>query len=60
MSKLFSLLGYSILLFLVFSNIVGYPISNAIVIVLAVLSAIFISISIIIKDKAKNKSQFIN
>ena len=51
MNKVFSLLGYLILLFLVISNLIDYQISNALVIVLAVLSAVFMSISILIKDK---------
>ena len=51
MNNVFSLLGYLILLFLVISNLIDYQISNALVIVLAVLSAVFMSISILIKDK---------
>ena len=51
MNKVFSLLGYLILLFLFFCNLIDYQISNALVIVLAVLSAVFMSISILIKDK---------
>ncbi len=50
-NKLLSLIGYLILMFLVVSNLIGIHLSNTAVIILAVLSAVFMSVSIILKDR---------
>ena len=53
MINLFSLLGYLILLFLVISNLINISLSTPIVIVIAVISAMMMCLSIIIKEKKK-------
>lgn len=53
MSKIFSVLGYLILLIVVLSNLLDFSISDPMVIVLCVISAIFMCISIVSENKKK-------
>ncbi|MBQ8120339.1 MAG: hypothetical protein IJ172_06155 [Ruminococcus sp.] len=53
MSKIFSLLGYLILLIVVLSNLLDFSISDPMVIVMCVISAVFMCVSIVSKDKKK-------
>ena len=57
MTTLFSVLGYAILLFLVISNLIGLELSAPIVIVFAVISAVLMCISILVKDKNRRASK---
>lgn len=53
MEKFLSIIGYLILVFIIVSNYINIELSNASVILLGILSAIFMSIGIFIKDKNK-------
>jgi len=55
MGKFLKMLGYLILLFLVLSNRININLSNAIIILLGILSAIFMCIGIFIDDKKISK-----
>ncbi len=49
--KFFSIIGYLILVFIILSNYVNINLSDRSVIILGILSAIFMCIGILIKDK---------
>ena len=51
MGKILSLIGYFILLFVVLTNFINIKLSNTNIIILTILSAIFMSIGIFIKNK---------
>ena len=51
MSKIFMAIGYFIMVFIVLSNYINIVLSNGRIILLGVLSAVFMCIGIIIKDK---------
>lgn len=51
MEKFFSTVGYLILVFIILSNHVNINLSDMSVIILGILSAIFMCIGILIKDK---------
>ena len=51
MQKFFSIIGYLILVFIILSNYVNINLSDRSVIILGILSAIFMCIGILIKDK---------
>lgn len=51
MGKFLKMLGYLILLFLLVSNHININLSNAIIILLGILSAVFMCIGIFINDK---------
>ena len=53
MKNLFNILGWLILIFIILSNHLGFLLSDAIVIVLCIISAIFLCIGIIINRKNK-------
>ena len=53
MSKIFSIIGYLIMVFIVLTNYINIVLSNGSVILLGVLSAVFMCIGIIVKDKKK-------
>ncbi len=55
MGKFLKMLGYLILLFLVVSNYININLSNAIIILLGILSAVFMCIGIFINDEKVNK-----
>lgn len=51
MGKIFSIIGYLILGFIVLSNYINIQLSTAIIILLSVISVIFIVVGILIKEK---------
>ena len=51
MNKIFSILGYLILVFLLLSNHMNITLTDAIAIVLGVLGAAFMCVGILLKDK---------
>lgn len=51
MGKIFSIIGYLILGFIVLSNYIHIQLSTAIIILLSVISVIFIVVGILIKEK---------
>ncbi len=51
MGKILKMLGYLLLLFLVLSNNINVSLSDASIIILGILSAIFMCIGILIDDK---------
>ena len=51
MGKFLSIIGYLILVFIIVSNYMNIELSNTSVILLGILSAIFMSIGILIRDK---------
>ena len=51
MGKFLSIIGYLILVFIIVSNYMNIELSNTSVILLGILSAIFMSIGIFIRDK---------
>ena len=53
MQKFLMLLGYLILFFIVVLNYINFDISDAMIIILGIISAIFISLGIFLKDKEK-------
>lgn len=53
MGKLFSIIGYLVLGFIVLSNYINVQLSNTCVILLAIVSAIFMVVGLLIKDKKK-------
>lgn len=53
MGKVMSLIGYLILVFIIASNYINIELSDTSIILLGILSAIFMSIGIFIKDKRK-------
>jgi len=53
MGRFLQIIGYLILVFIIISNYIKIELSNGIVILLAVISAIFMSLGIFIKDKSK-------
>ena len=53
MGKLFSMIGYLILGFIVLSNYIDIQLSNASVVLLAIISAIFMVLGLLAKDKKK-------
>ena len=53
MGTLFSVIGYLILGFIVLSNYISIQLSNTSVILLAIVSAIFMVVGLLIKDKKK-------
>ncbi len=55
MGKYLKMMGYLILIFILLSNFIKFDLSNTIIIILGVLSAILISIGIFINDKKLNK-----
>ena len=55
MRKIFSIIGYLILGFIVLSNYINIQLSNASVILLSVISAIFMIVGIIMDVRNKNK-----
>ena len=60
MEKFLKMMGYLILLFIVLSNHINIYLSDAIIILLGILSAIFICIGIFMNDKKfqNNKPKF--
>lgn len=55
MGKLFSVIGYLILVFIILSNYLNIQLSDTSVVILGIISAIFMSVGIFIKDKNKDK-----
>lgn len=53
MNKIFSIIGYLIMVFILLSNYMNIVLSNGSVILLGVISAVFMCVGIIIKDKKK-------
>lgn len=53
MGKMFLIIGYLILGFIVLSNYINIQLSNTFVIILSIISAIFMIVGIIVKDKDK-------
>lgn len=53
MGKIFSIIGYLILGFIVLSNYINIQLSTAIIILLSVISVIFMVVGILIKEKIK-------
>lgn len=51
MGKIFSIIGYLILGFIVLSNYINIQLSTAIIILLSVISVIFMAVGILIKGK---------
>lgn len=51
MGKIFSIIGYLILGFIVLSNYINIQLSTAIIILLSVISVIFMVVGILIKEK---------
>ncbi len=51
MKNLFNILGWLILIFIILSNHIGFLLSDAIVIVLCIISAVFLCIGIIMNRK---------
>lgn len=51
MGKIFNVIGYLILFFVVLSNFININLSDTSIIILAVLSAVFMIVGIFIKDK---------
>lgn len=51
MGKIFSIIGYLILGFIVLSNYINIQLSTAIIILLSVISVIFMAVGILIKEK---------
>lgn len=51
MGKIFSIIGYLILGFIILSNYINIQLSNAGVILLSVISAFFMVVGILIKEK---------
>ena len=51
MGKIFSIIGYLILGFIVLTNYINIQLSTAIIILLSVISVIFIVVGILIKEK---------
>ena len=51
MSKLFSIIGYLILVFIILSNYIMVSLPDASVIVLGIVSAIFMGLGILLNDK---------
>ncbi len=58
MGKFLKMLGYLILLFLVMSNYININLSNPIIILLGILSAVFMCTGIFIDDKKVNKINY--
>lgn len=54
MGKLFSVIGYLILVFITFSNYLSIQLSNTSIILLGIISAIFMVVGTLIRDKEKN------
>ena len=55
MGKLFSVIGYLILVFIILSNYINIQLSNTSIVFLGIVSAIFMIVGIFIKDKEKDK-----
>ncbi len=55
MGKYLKVIGFLILLFILLSNLIRINLSNAMTIVLGVLSALFMCVGIFISDKKSNK-----
>ena len=55
MGKLFSVIGYLILVFIILSNYLNIQLSDISVVLLGIIGAIFMSVGIFIKDKNKDK-----
>ena len=55
MGKLFSVIGYLILVFIILSNYINIQLSDAGVVLLGIVSVIFMIVGIFIKDKNKDK-----
>ena len=53
MGKLLSIIGYLILAFIVLTNYTSVQLSNTSVILLAIISAIFMVVGLLFKDKRK-------
>ena len=53
MGKLFSCIGYLILVFIILSNYLNIQVSNKSIIFLGIISAIFMVVGIFIRDKEK-------
>lgn len=53
MKKMFSIIGYLILVFILLSNYINIELTDVSVIILAVVSAIFMILGILLKDKKK-------
>jgi hypothetical protein len=51
MGKILSVIGYLFLAFITFSNYANISLSNTAIILLGIISAIFMCVGIIIKDK---------
>lgn len=51
MGKIFSIIGYLILGFIVLSNYINIQLSNACIILLSVISVIFMVVGILMKEK---------
>lgn len=57
MGKLFSIIGYLILGFVVLTNYIGIELSNASVIILAIVSAFFMVVGILYKGQKEKKEK---
>lgn len=57
MEKLFSIIGYLILGFVVLTNYIGIELSNASVIILAIVSAVFMVGGILYKGQKEKKEK---
>ncbi|MCR5836431.1 MAG: hypothetical protein K6G88_07985 [Lachnospiraceae bacterium] len=55
MGKLFSIIGYLILGFVVLTNYIGIELNNASVIILAIVSAVFMVVGILYKGQKEKK-----
>lgn len=53
MGKLFSIIGYFILVFIILSNYINIKLSDTSIILLGLISAVFMCIGIFMKDKRK-------
>ena len=51
MNKLFSFTGYLILVFIIISNYINISLTDMGVIILGIISAVFMSVGILLKDK---------
>lgn len=55
MGRILSIIGYLILGFIVLSNYINIQLSNTFVVILSIISAVFMIIGIIVKDKEKDR-----
>ncbi len=53
MNKIFSIIGYLILAFIILSNYINIELTNTSVIILGVVSAVFMCAGTLLKDKKK-------